>query len=169
MISEKMNESLNEQINKETFSAYLYLSMRAYFDNIGLTGFANWMYVQALEEFTHAERFYKYINSVGGRVKLNAIDAPDVEFKSPADAFEKTLTHERFITKSINELVNQAIVEKDHSSNNMLQWFVNEQVEEEEAPNLILQQLKLVGDNGHALLMLDRELGVRTFVPPVIV
>ncbi|BAI80305.1 ferritin [Deferribacter desulfuricans SSM1] len=166
MISKKMAEALNEQLNKELFSAYLYLSMSAYSEHIGLKGFANWFYVQYQEEMTHAMKFYKYILDQGEQVKLKAIEQPDQEFESPLDMFEKTLEHEKFITKSINDLVDLAIQEKDYATHTFLQWFVTEQVEEEASVNEILDQLKLVQNSGNGLFMVDKELGSRTFQPP---
>jgi ferritin len=166
MLSEKMEAALNEQINKEIYSAYLYLAMSAYCTHIGLKGFANWFMVQYQEEMTHALKFYDYINDQGGQVKLMAIEQPQTEFKSPLDMFEKTLTHEQFVTKCINDLVDLAIAEKDHATNIFLQWYVTEQIEEEGNDNDILAKLKLVGEDGNGLFMLDKELTMRVFTPP---
>ncbi|MBE0517404.1 MAG: ferritin [Methanophagales archaeon] len=166
MLSEKMEEALNKQLNNELYSAYLYLSMSAYSTYIGLKGFANWFMVQYQEETVHALKFYNYILDQGGRVKLMAIAQPMAEFKSPMDLFEKTLQHEKFITKCINDLVDHAIAEKDHAANIFLQWFVTEQIEEEGNDNEIIAKLKLVGEDGPALLMLDKELASRVFKPP---
>lgn len=166
MISKKMAEALNEQLNKELFSAYLYLSMSAYSEHIGLKGFANWFYVQYQEEMTHAMKFYKYILDQGEQVRLKAIEQPEQDFDSPLDMFEKTLEHEKFITKSIYELVDLAIQEKDYATHTFLQWFVTEQVEEEASVNEILDQLKMVQNSGNGLFMVDKELGSRTFQPP---
>ncbi|MGA1862811.1 ferritin [Deferribacter thermophilus] len=166
MISKKMAEALNEQLNKEFFSAYLYLSMSAYSEHIGLKGFANWFYVQYQEEMTHVMKFYKYILDQGEQVKLKAIEQPEQEFESPLDMFEKTLEHEKFITKSINELVDLAMQEKDYATHTFLQWFVTEQVEEEASVNEILDQLKLVQNSGNGLFMIDKELAKRTFQSP---
>jgi ferritin len=160
-----MLSALNKQINKEIYSAYLYMSMSAYSQYTGLKGFANWFMVQYNEEMEHAMKIYTYVNDQGEQVKLMAIDEPPVEFDSPLDMFEKTLDHEKFITKSINELVDIAIAEKDHATVIFLQWFVTEQIEEEGNDNDIINQLKLVGDNGNGLIMLDRELGSRVFTP----
>ena len=161
-----MEVALNEQLNKEIYSAYLYLSMSAYCTHIGLKGVANWFMVQYQEEMMHAMKIYDYINNQGGQVKLMAIDAPPTEFESPLDMFKKTLKHEKFITKCINDLVDLAIKEKDHATNIFLQWFVTEQIEEEANDNDILAKLKLVGKKGDALLMLDKELAARVFTPP---
>jgi ferritin len=166
MLSAKMSEALNGQLNKEMYSAYLYLSMSAHSTYIGLKGFANWFMVQYQEEMMHAMKFYDYINSQGGQVKLLAIAQPPTEFESPLDMFEKTLQHEKFVTKSINDLVDLAIKGKDHATNIFLQWFVTEQVEEEANDNEIISKLKLVGEKGEALLMIDRELAARVFTPP---
>lgn len=166
MLSEKMEAALNDQLNKEIYSAYLYLSMSAYSTSIGLKGFANWFMVQYQEEMTHAMKFYNYLNAQGGQVKLMAIEQPQTEFKSPLDMFEKTLTHEQFVTKCINDLVDLAIAEKDHATNIFLQWYVTEQIEEEGNDNDILAKLKLVGEDGNGLFMLDKELTMRVFTPP---
>ena len=166
MISKKMEAALNEQLNKEMYSAYLYMSMSAYSTRIGLKGFANWFMVQYQEEMMHAMKFYNYINDQGGRVMLIAIDAPPTAFESPLDMFEKTLKHEQFVTKRINDLVDLAIKEKDHATNIFLQWFITEQIEEEANDNDVIAKLKLVGKKGDALLMLDKELAARVFTPP---
>lgn len=165
MLSNNMLNALNKQINKEIYSAYLYMSMSAYSQYTGLKGFANWFMVQYNEEMEHAMKIYTYVNDQGEQVKLMAIDEPPVEFESPMDMFEKTLDHEKFITKSINELIDLAIEEKDHATEIFLQWFVTEQIEEEGNDNDIINQLKLIGDNGNGLIMLDRELGGRVFTP----
>ncbi len=167
MLSKKMGAALNEQLNKELYSAYLYMSMSAYSTHIGLKGFANWFMVQYQEEMMHAMKFYNYINDQGEQVKLMAIDAPPTEFDSPLDMFEKTLKHEQFVTKRINNLVDLAIKEKDHATNISLQWFITEQIEEEANDNDVIAKLKLVGKKGDALLMLDKELSARVFTPPV--
>jgi len=161
MLSEKMVEALNEQINKEIYSAYLYLSMSAYSEYIGLKGFANWFMVQYQEEMEHAMKIYRYINDHGAQVKLKAIEKPPAEFGSPIEMFEKTLEHEKFVTKSINDLVDLAIKENDHATQIFLQWFVTEQIEEEANDNEIIAKLKLVGKEGNGLFMIDKELGER--------
>ncbi len=166
MLSEKMEAALNLQINKEIYSAYLYLSMSAYSTYTGLKGFANWFMVQYQEEMTHAMKIYDYVNDQGGRVTLGAIEHPPAEWQSPLDMFEKTLTHEQFVTRSINELVDLAIAEKDHATQIFLQWFVTEQIEEEGNDNEIIAKLKLVGEEGNGLLMIDKELELRAFTPP---
>ena len=166
MISEKMQKALNEQINAELYSSYLYLSMASYFLSLNLNGFANWMRVQAQEELVHAMKFFDFVTERSGRVVLAPLGGPKVDWNGPMAAFENTLEHERHITGRINALVDLALAERDHATGNFLQWFVAEQVEEEAAADNLIQQLKLAGDSGHALLMLDRELQARTFVPP---
>ena len=161
-----MEAALNEQLNKEMYSAYLYMSMSAYSTHIGLKGFANWFMVQYQEEMIHAMKFYNYINDQGGRVMLTAIDAPPTAFESPLDMFEKTLKHEQFVTKRINDLDDLAIKEKEHTTSIFLQWFITEQIEEEANDNDVIAKLKLVGKKGDALLMLDKELSARVFTPP---
>jgi ferritin len=166
MISKKMESALNKQINAELYSSYLYLSMNSYFQSVNLQGFATWMRVQALEEMTHAERFYQFVINRGGRVLLETIEGPPVKWASPLAAFQDAYKHEQKVTTLINALVDLAMKEKDHASHTMLQWFVNEQVEEEANADGIVQQLKILGDSGQGLLMLDRELGQRVFIPP---
>jgi ferritin len=166
MLSEKMQAAMNEQVNAEFYSAYLYLSMSAYFESQNLAGCANWMRAQALEEQTHAMKFFHHIAERGGRVTLKAIAAPPAEWDSPLTVFEHVLGHEQKVTGLINDLVNLALEEKDHASNLFLQWFVNEQVEEEASATDVLEKVRRVHDAPHGLWMLDRELGQRTFTPP---
>ena len=166
MLSERITEALNKQINNEIYSAYLYLSMSAHSTFIGLKGFANWFMVQYQEEMVHAMKIYDYINAQGGQVKLMAVAQPPTEFGSPLEMFEKTLEHEKFVTKCFNDLVDLAIEEKDHASNIFLQWFVTEQIEEEANDNEIISKLKLVGKEGNGLFMIDKELAARVFTPP---
>jgi ferritin len=161
MLGEKMLNALNKQVNNEMYSAYLYMSMSGHSTYIGLKGFANWFMVQYQEEMVHAMRMYNYINDQGGQVKLIAIAQPPTEFTSPLDMFEKTLEHEKFITKCIGDLVNLAMEEKDHATNIFLQWFVTEQIEEEANDNEVIAKLKLAGESGSALLMIDKELAAR--------
>ena len=169
MLSEKMTDALNNQLNKEIYSAYLYMSMSAYSSYSGLKGFANWFMVQYQEEMVHAMKIYDYIDNQGQQVKLVAINQPPTEFESPLDMFEKTLKHEQFVTKSINDLVDIAISEKDHATNIFLQWFVTEQIEEEGNDNDIISRLRIVGEDGNGLLMVDKELSARVFTPPAII
>ena len=166
MINDMMQTALNKQINAELYSAYLYISMSAQFQAMNLKGFANWMRVQSLEEFTHADKFYNFLIDRGGRAILNSIEGPPTKWASPLAIFQDAYKHEQKVTGLINALVNLAIKEKDHAAHSFLQWFVNEQVEEEANADSIAQQLKLIGKNGQGLLMLDRELAQRVFVPP---
>jgi ferritin len=158
-----MFEALNLQLNRELYSGYLYLSMSAFFASKGLPGFANWMRVQALEELTHAMKFFDYITKAGGEVKLQAIEAPPANWPSTQKVFEATLEHEQRVTSSINDLVGLAIAEKDYATNNFLQWFVAEQMEEEENARSILDRLGLTGEERGPLFFLDQELGKRVF------
>ncbi len=166
MLSEKMSKALNKQINAEMYSAYLYLSMAAYFESVSLSGFAKWMEMQTMEEMSHAKKMYDFVNERGGRVILETIEQPKTEWSSPLEAFEDAYKHEQYVTSLINSLVDLALEEKDHATNNFLQWFVAEQVEEEASADAIVQKLKLVGGKGNAIFMMDRELGQRTFTLP---
>ncbi len=166
MLSKKMQDALNGQLNAELYSAYLYASMSAYFESVNLRGFANWMRVQAQEEVVHAYKFYNFVNERGGRVVLRPIEGPPTEWDSPIAPFEAAYEHEQKVTGLINKLVDLAVSQKDHATNNFLQWFVTEQVEEEASANEVVQKLKLVGDARGGLFMLDRELGQRVFTPP---
>jgi ferritin len=166
MISKTMEKALNAQVNAELYSAYLYLSMEAYFKSLNLNGFANWMRVQTQEEITHATKIYDFINERGGRVLLEGIDGPPTDWNSPLAVFEAVYVHEQKVTGLINELVNLAIKEKDHATNNFLQWFVSEQVEEEASADELIQQLKMMEKAPGGMFMLDRELGQRVFTPP---
>jgi len=160
-LSKKMQDALNEQIKEELASAYIYLAMAAYCESINLSGFARWMQAQSNEEMTHAMKFYGYVHERGGRVVLEALEQPPVEFDGPVHVFEKTLAHEQYITSRIHNLYALATEEKDYASLGLLQWFVNEQVEEESTAGEILNTLKMIGDKGHALYMMDRQLGSR--------
>jgi len=166
MISKKMEDALNEQVNAELYSAYLYLSMESYFKSQNLNGFANWMRVQTQEEITHAMKIYEFIDERGGRITLKAIDGPDTEWDSPLEVFKAVYEHEQKVTSLINDLVNLAIEEKDHATNTFLQWFVNEQVEEEASADQVVQQLKMMEKAPGGLFLLDRELAQRVFTPP---
>jgi ferritin len=167
MLSDKMIDALNEHMNKEMYSAYLYMSMSAYSDSIGLKGFANWFMVQYHEEMFHAMKVFEYIQAQGGTIKLQQIDEPPSAWESPLDLFEKTLAHEQMVTGRINDLMDLAIEKKDHATRIFLQWYVTEQVEEEENDNEIIDQLKIIKDNPQGLLMLDRELGARKATVPL--
>lgn len=161
MLSTKMEKALNKQINAELYSAYLYLSMSAYFESVELPGAAQWMKSQTQEEMMHAMKIYEFVNERGGRVKLEAISEPEMEWDSPLNAFEDALKHEKHVTSLINDLVDLAISEKDHATQIFLQWFVTEQVEEEASANSVVQKLKLAGESPGGLFMVDRELGTR--------
>lgn len=166
MLDGKMVDALNGQMNAELYSAYLYLSMAAYFDSKDLSGFSNWMRVQAQEEMTHAIKFYDYLVQRGARVTLTEIKAPPVEWDSPLAVFEHVYEHEQMVTGLINQLVDLAIALSDHATNNFLQWYVAEQVEEEESSSGVLQKVRLAGDSSSGLFMLDQELAQRVFTPP---
>jgi len=161
MFSKKVQDEMNLQIKYELESAYIYLSIAAYLDSITFPGMAHWMKLQAKEEEAHAMKFYNFINDRGGRVELQAIGQPPVEFQSPLDVFKRALAHEQKITGNINDLYALAFEEKDYPSQLLLQWFIDEQVEEESNAGEIVEILKRIGDEGHALLMLDKELGQR--------
>jgi ferritin len=162
MISKKVEAALNDQIRKEIYSSYLYLSMAAQFASMNLNGFAHWMKIQTAEETKHAMKIYEHVNSRNGRVILQQIDAPPSEWRSAKEMFNDAYQHEQKVTESINKIVELARAEKDNATEVFLQWFVNEQVEEEASANEILQKLQLAGDNPAAIIMLDAELGKRS-------
>jgi len=167
MISEKLEKLLNDQIQKEFYSAYLYLSFEAYFTSRNLSGFAHWFRIQAMEERDHALIFFNYLNRVAGRVRLQQIEAPQWDFHSIEEVILMQLEHERYVTKSIYAIADQAIAERDHKTNSFLQWFIDEQVEEEENAEQNLQKLRLVGENdGKGLLLLDTEMAARVYTVP---
>ena len=161
MLSEKMETALNEQIKWEIYSAYLYLSMSAYFEDLGLEGFAHWMKAQTAEELMHAMKFYKFVNERGGRVRLQEIPKPPEEWDSPLACIEYALNHEREVTRRINDLMSFAQEEGDHATEIFLQWFVSEQVEEEDSFGRLVNQMKLVKDSPQGLFHIDRELAGR--------
>jgi ferritin len=161
MFSAKMQQTMNDQIKYELESAYIYLSMAAYFESINLPGFAHWMRIQTGEEQEHAMKFFDFIYDRGGRVVLQAIPQPPADFASPLDAFEKALAHEQKVTGLINDLYALAVEGKDYASQTFLQWFVDEQVEEEKSAGDIVEMLKMIGDKGQALFMADRQLAQR--------
>ncbi|MFW6154588.1 MAG: ferritin [Planctomycetota bacterium] len=165
-LDKKMQTALNDQINAEMYSAYLYMAMAADFEANNLPGFGTWMMVQAQEEMTHARKIYDYINERGGRVTLKIIDQPPSEWETPLAAFQAAYEHEQLVTSKIHALVDTATSLKDHPTVNFLQWFVAEQVEEEASADEIVQQLTLMAEAPGALFMLDRELGRRVFTPP---
>lgn len=166
MLSKTMEDALNEQINREMYSAYLYMSMSAFATHEGLKGFANWFMVQYHEEMFHAMKLYEYVNLRGGSVALKSIPQPSGAFASPLDMFQKTLEHEQYITKSINEWMDLAIAEKDHATQIFLQWYVTEQVEEENNDQEILAQLRMIGSDAQGLMLLDKDLASRITTVP---
>ena len=166
MMNEKIQTALNDQINAELHSAYIYLSMSAYYQDQDLPGLASWMRVQAMEELTHADRFFKFIVEKDGRVLLNPIKEVETEWESAAEAMMAAHNHEHYISGRINDLVDLAHTEKDHATYNFLQWFVSEQVEEESQTWEAYRKLKLVGTEGAGLYMVDQEMGTRVFVMP---
>ena len=161
MISKSMQDAINDQINKELYSSYLYLSMAAYFENKNLPGFAHWMRIQEGEEREHAMKFYDFMIDRGAQVMLAPIAAPESDWKSSLDLFKQVAQHEAAVTASINALYELALKEKDYPAQVMLQWFITEQVEEEKNAGEIVQQLELVEARGTAVLMLDHQLGKR--------
>lgn len=161
MISSTMQNAMNEQIKDELYSAYLYLSMAAYFEAEGLPGFAGWMRMQSQEEVEHAMKLFDFVNERGGRVELQAIEQPTVHFDSPLAVFEATYEHEQKVTGLIHHLYEVALAEKDYAAQVMLHWFIDEQVEEEDSVSQILDTLERIGDRDQGLVMLDRELGRR--------
>lgn len=164
MLNERMEEALNEQLNKEMYSSYLYLAMSAYSSSVGLPGFAHWFKVQVQEENIHAMKIFDYINNQGGRVKLKEIKEPPAEFGTAMDMFQQTLKHEKFITRSIHELVDLANAEKDEVTASFLQWYVKEQVEEEENDNEVIGKLEGKELNDYVVYSVDAELAKR--LPP---
>lgn len=161
MLSENMQNALNKQIHEELHSAYLYLSMSAYLESANLPGMGHWMLLQAQEETGHAMRLYKYILQRRGRVQLATIEAPVAEWKSPRAVFDEVLAHEELVTGLIHKLVELAAEEKDYATSNLLQGFVDEQVEEEANASKIVETFKMIGDSTQGLILLDRELGQR--------
>jgi len=166
MMNDKMQQVMNEQLQNEFYSAYLYLAMAAYFHREGLDGMAQWMRVQAMEEQVHAMKFFDHINDRDGVVRLGEVKQPPFEWSSPLDAWKAALEHERMVTGMINNLVLLARETNDNAAMPMLNWFVEEQIEEEATASKQVQTMQMIGENGPALLMLDRELGTRTFVMP---
>jgi len=164
MLKQRVLEAINDQINAEYYSAYLYLAMSAYFYDKGLPGFANWMYIQYQEELTHGNKFFNYVNERGGKVVVKAIDQVQTDFGGIIEVFEKTLEHEQYVTDRINKLMDIAIQESDHATQSFLKWFVDEQVEEEANVTEILDTLKLINGQGNGIFLLDREMRQRTFV-----
>lgn len=160
-LNKKLQDALNDQIREELYSSYLYLSMASYCQSINLPGFAHWMRVQSQEELDHAKKFYGFIEDRGGRVLLQGLEQPPAEFGGPVDIITQTLAHEKHITGRIEMLYGMALEQKDYASTGFLQGFINEQVEEERNATDILNVLKMVGEKGHTLFMVDRQLGGR--------
>ncbi len=166
MLSEKIQAAMNNQINAELHSAYIYASMSAYFADKNLNGFANWMRIQAQEEMVHAMKFFDFVIERRGRVLLQPVEGVPTDWAGPLAVFENALAHEQKITGMIHDLVNLSVKEKDHAADSFLKWFVDEQVEEEANADYVVQQLRMIGDSAAALFMFDREMATRVFVPP---
>jgi ferritin len=160
-MNKAMQDAINDQIQAELYSSYLYLSMSAYYESLNLPGFANWMRIQAQEEVTHAMKFFDYVNDRGGRVKLQAVEAPPIDFESPTKPFKMAYEHEQLVTSLINNLYKLALEHNDFASQSMLKWFIDEQVEEEKSALDIVEQLEFVGEHKMGLFMMDRELARR--------
>ena len=161
MLKQTVLDAFNKHLNAESFSAHLYMSMSAHLQSLNLKGMAHWMRLQADEETMHEMKFFDFIIARGGRVVLDQVDAPPTEWESPLALFEAAYAHEQLVTAKINALVDLALAESDHASNAFLQWFVTEQVEEEESASEIVEQLRLIGDDSGALFLIDKELGQR--------
>ena len=168
MLNEKMEKAFNDQINKEFYSEYLYLAMKAYFADLNLQGFVNWFDVQVQEEHAHGMGMYDYVLERGGKVELEAIEKPVVNGSTPLEIFEQVLEHEEFVTSRINALMDVADEVKDRAALSFLDWYLKEQVEEESSVGGVLATLKLIGDDKKALLMLDKDLSGRVFNAPII-
>lgn len=167
MLNTKIQNAINSQINAEIYSSYLYLAMSAYCAENGLSGFANWMKIQAQEELSHAQFFFDYVLEHGAHIELDAIEKPEVSWNSILEVFEKTLEHEKYVTSRINDLMTLSIEEKDHATASFLKWFIDEQVEEEATADDILSKLKLAKGEGSVVFFMDQEAAKRTFVMPV--
>lgn len=161
MISDTLQDAINEQINKELYSAYVYLAMAAYFEDESLSGFASWMYHQSREEVAHAMKLFDFVNERGGRVILDAIDRPEADFESPLAVMKESLEHEKRVTKMIHDLYELSVDEGDYPAQVLLHWFIDEQVEEEDSIGEIVDRMERAGEGGAALLMIDHELGER--------
>ncbi len=159
MLGKKIAEELNDQVNREFYSAYFYLSMSAYSDYLGLKGFANWFLMKNQEETQHAMKVYKYILDQGAPITLLPVKQPPSKFEGPLVMFEQTLAHEQSVTQRFNELVDISVTEKDHATHIFLQWFITEQIEEEAIVSEIINKIKLVGGKGDGLFMIDNQLG----------
>ncbi len=166
MLKPKIQDALNDQINAELYSSYLYYAMAGYYESIDLPGHASWMRVQAQEELFHVNKFYSYIVEKDGRIDMKPIDGPPNEWESAVDAMTKAHEHEHIVSDRINKLVDLARDESDHATYNFLQWFVDEQVEEEASTQDAVRKLKMVGTDGAGLYMVDNEMAARAFVYP---
>ncbi|HAH25673.1 MAG TPA: ferritin [Prolixibacteraceae bacterium] len=166
MIKKEVLAAINEQINAESYSAYMYLSMAAYFEEMGLSGFGHWMKIQYQEESAHALKFFNYLTERNGKVALKAIAQVPVDFNGIVDVFEKTLAHENHVTQLIDHLMDVAVAANDHATQSFMKWFVDEQVEEEANVEKILATLKLINGQGNGIFMMDREMSMRVFVDP---
>jgi len=167
VLNKNIQDALNQQMNAEFYSEYLYLSMAAYFESKALKGFAHWMICQTQEEHMHGMKFFNFINDHGRRANVGSMESPPTDWESPLAAFEHALKHEKKVTGLINELVNLSVEEKNHAMNSFLQWFVTEQVEEEASTSAVVENLKLVEDSKGGLLMLDKELATRLPLYPL--
>lgn len=161
MLTEKMQDAINQQIAHEFYASHLYLAMSAYFEANNLPGFAHWMRIQSDEEREHALKFFDFVNDRNGRVVLQAIDQPAIDFASPLDVMQRALEHERRVSAAIHQLYALAAQENDYPAQTLLHWFITEQVEEEKNASDVIEQLKLVGNEGLGLYMLDRQLAGR--------
>ena len=168
MINEKLQKEFNVQINKELYSEYLYLAMKTYFMEQNLLGFVNWFDVQVQEEHAHAMGMFNYLNERGGKIELLPIDKPEFMGKTPLEIFEEVLKHEQYVTSRINTVYDVAEEVRDRAAMKFLDWYIDEQVEEEASVEGVLSTLKLIGDDKNALLLLDKDLATRTFTVPVI-
>ena len=168
MLDKKLEAAFNDQINKELYSEYLYLGMKAIFADMNLPGFVNWFDVQVQEERAHAMGMFDYVHERNAQVILAAIDKPEIKGSTPLEIFEQVLEHEEYVTSRINALMDVAEEVRDRAALSFLDWYLKEQVEEEANVGGVLATLKLIGDDKKALLLLDKDLGARTFVAPVI-
>ena len=166
MIKKTVEKALNEQVTREIFSSLLYLSMAGYFTTQNLTGFANWMRIQAKEEMDHAMKLFNFVLDRGGETKIGKMDAPISRWKSALEAFEAAYKHEQYITENINNLADLAIKERDHATNNLIQWFIDEQVEEEAQVDEIVNKMKMMEGFKGGLIMMDADLEQRVYTPP---
>ena len=163
-LKKTMEKALNEQLHREFSSAHLYLSMSAWFESRTFPGLAHWMYVQMQEEQSHQMKFFRYINERGGKVTLAGVESPRSTWENPLDVFTEALKHEEMITECINDLVDLSVSERDHATNQFLQWYISEQVEEEAQVTEIVEQLRRVQNSADGLYLLEKELGARIFV-----